>query len=71
MPDEPTAPADTHCEYCGVAYDEAARAAQAAGHGEHPPTPRRKPGSPDPQGAGAVTHCEYCGAEYPVPGDRD
>jgi hypothetical protein len=70
MPDEPTPPADTHCEYCGLAYDEAARATGAAGRDERPRVPRPDPGSPDPRGAGAVTHCEYCGAEYPVPDDR-
>jgi hypothetical protein len=70
MPDEPTAPADTHCEYCGLAYDEATRAAQAAGHGERARVPRQERESPNPRGEGEITHCEYCGAEYPVPDDR-
>lgn len=54
----------TRCEWCGVAFDDAA-----------PPAPPSSTSPARPKGEStereAQTHCEWCGAPYPQPEHRD
>ena len=47
---------DTHCEWCGAAFDPANQTAIEIPHTKDQPI------DPEPP-----THCEWCGAPYPTP----